>query len=144
MTHSQEPTGEVRLGGANKWESNCVRTVLMHAAMHTQARSLRPGGAICNWAPLGQGLAVVLKAEQPWRGTLVFDIPRHRLFLGFQRDWPRMNTLPEWFTVEPEAQYIVEGLPGAPQQMTGSQLRDGLPLELESGGELRLSASPAP
>ena len=146
LIHSREPIGEVRLWGANKWESNCVRTVLMHAALHTQGTIARPWrrdmqlGA----APLGQGLAVVLNAKQPWRGTLVFDIPRHRLFLRFQQDWPRMHTLPEWFTVEPETQYIVEGLLGGPQQMTGSRLRDGLPLELESGGELRLIVSPSP
>ena len=30
--------------------------------------------------------------------------------MGFAQDWPRMNTLPEWFTVEPTKLYLVDGL----------------------------------
>lgn len=64
-----------------------------------------------------------------YSGVLVVDKPRHR-----------MNTMPEWFTAEPEENYIVEDLnTGAFQTSTGTQLHDGLPVMLEAGVEtLRL------
>jgi hypothetical protein len=45
-----------------------------------------------------------------WSGTLEVDKPRHRLLMGFTRDWPRMNTMPEWFVAEPDEDYVVEDL----------------------------------
>jgi hypothetical protein len=65
--------------------------------------------------------------------------------MGFARDWPRMNTLPEWFTVEPERSYVVRDLrAGTESTFTGEQLHHGLPLELKGGEAVRLLVSPAP
>ena len=145
LVRSEVPLQKARLWGANKWESNCVRTVIMHAMMHTQgiiARPWRPDMQL-GAAPLADGVAVFLKAEKPWKGTLVFDIPRHREYLGFKKDWPRMNTLPEWFTVELQRRYVVRDRErDVSQSLTGQDLRAGLSAEFKPGEPLRLTVLP--
>ena len=141
LIRSDVPLDRARLWGANKWESNCVRTVIMHALMHTRGLIARPwrDDLILGASQAGGRLAVVIRAEKPWSGRIVFDVPRHRHYLGFQQDWPRMNTLPEWFTVEPDGTYTVRNLTtGAETTCSGEHLHDGLPLELEPGVETRL------
>jgi len=132
VVRSAEPLETAKLWGTMKLESNGVRTVILHALMHTR----------------GLGLAIVIRSDKPWSGRLVFDIPRHRLYMGFARDWPRMNTLPEWFTVEPERGYVLRDLrAGTETTFTGEQLHQGLPLEVKGGGEVRLlvrAAKPGP
>ena len=141
LVRSGVPLAKARLWGVNKWECNCVRTVIMHALMHTRGlravpwrSDLKLGAAEC-----GDGLAVVVHADRPWKGRLVFDVPRHRLFMGFGRDWPRMNTLPEWFTVEPDRSYTIRDVQaGESETRTGRQLHEGLPVELDAKTPLRL------
>jgi hypothetical protein len=56
--------------------------------------------------------------------------------MGSSRDWPQINTLPEWFTVEPERTYAVSALSGGSRKTgTGHQLHEGLPVTLRSGEE---------
>jgi hypothetical protein len=145
LIRSQVPLEKAPLWGANKWESNCVRTAIMHAMMHTQgiiARPWRPDMQL-GAAPLEDGVAVVLKAEETWKGTLIFDIPRHREYLGFEKDWPRMNTLPEWFTVEAERRYeVADQGTGISQSFTGQDLREGFPAEAKPARPLRLTVLP--
>ncbi len=141
LVRSDVALDRARLWGANKWESNCVRTVVMHALMHTRGLIARPWREDLAFgaSPSGDGLAVVVRAEKPWSGRLVFDVPRHRLDLGFEHDWPRMNTLPEWFTVEPDESYTVRNLTaGTESTHTGRSLHEGLPLELPPNVETRL------
>ena len=141
VTRSREPLATARLWGTHKLESNGVRTVLIHALMHTRGLIARPWRQDLSLgaAAGGGGLAIVVKAGKAWSGRLVFDIPRHRLYMGFRRDWPRMNTLPEWFTVEPDKLYTVrEAGAGTEAAQTGKELHAGLPVEVPAGGEVRL------
>ena len=65
--------------------------------------------------------------------------------MGFEQDWPRMNALPEWFTVEPdeEHKYEVEDVDsGKSQPVSGKSLSEGLPVDLEAGKPLRLIIRP--
>jgi hypothetical protein len=128
-----------------KLQSNGVRTAIIHALMHTRGVIARP------WRQdlkLGaqetkDGLALVFSAEKPYEGELVFDIPRHRIYMGFTKDWPRMNTIPEWFVVEPEAEYVVEDVEsGSTSSHSGEDLHEGLPVKLESGREILLRVRP--
>jgi len=147
VVRSAEPLETAKLWGTMKLESNGVRTVIMHALMHTRGLLARPWqqGLALGAADAEHALAIVIKSDKPWSGRLVFDVPRHRLYMGFARDWPRMNTLPEWFTVEPERSYVVRDLrAGTETTFTGEQLHRGLPLEVTGGGEVRLLVSPAP
>ncbi len=81
-------------------------------------------------------IEVVMKAKSEWSGKLAFDIPRHRIYMGFKHDWPRMNTMPEWFTVEPSQTYVVKNITrGSQETYTGQQLHEGLLIELQPGQE---------
>jgi len=130
-----------KLWGTMKLQSNGVRTCIMHALMHTRGTVARPWrqDLILGARETRDGLAVVMKAEEDWSGRLVFDIPRHRVYLGFKHDWPRMNTLPEWFTVElDQAYHVADIASGTQKTYTGKQLHAGLPLGLKAGQEKRL------
>jgi hypothetical protein len=77
-----------------------------------------------------------MKSDQPWSGKLQFDIPRHREYLGFTQDWPRINTLPEWFTVEAIQRYsIADSESGSTITHTGKELREGIKIILNAGAE---------
>jgi hypothetical protein len=137
-----------RLWGVDKLEANTVRTVLIHTMLHTRNTLARPWrqGLQLGAAPCGDGICVFMKSDVPYAGRLQFDIPRHRLFMGFTQDWPRMNAMPEWFTVEPDRthQYEVEDVDdGKKQLVTGRFLSKGLPVQLQPGSPLRLVVRPA-
>lgn len=141
VVHSKEPLETASLWGTMKLESNGVRTTLIHALMHTQGTIARPWrqDLALGATRTDRGLAVVISAKKDWHGKLVFDIPRHRLYMGFQRDWPRMNTMPEWFTAELDRTYAIENVAdGTQKKLTGRQMHDGIPLNLQAGKELRL------
>lgn len=126
------------LWGTMKLESNGVRTSIIHALMHTRGLIARPWqqGLTLGATETDDGLAVVVESDKDWSGRLVFDVPRHRIYLRFQHDWPRMNTLPEWFTVEPEKQYRVKDITtGSDHFYSGTQLHEGLPVDLQAGEE---------
>ena len=92
---------------------------------------------------MGDALAIVLKAEKPWKGELIFDIPRYRHYMGFSKDWPRMNTLPEWFTVEPKTKYTINNITAdSSKKRTGEKLHTGLPVKIRAGREIRLLVEP--
>ena len=146
VARSGDPLDTAELWGTMKLESNGVRTVLMHALMHTRGLIARPWrrGLTLGASQSGESLAIVMKADKDWSGRLVFDIPRHRLYMGFRHDWPRMNTLPEWFTVEPDERYEVRDVGGGSREtLTGRQLHEGLPVRLQAGVEKRLLVRPA-
>jgi len=133
------------LWGTMKLQANGVRTVLMHSLMHTQGVIARPWqqGLEVGAAPLDGGVVLALRSKEAYRGVLEFDVPRHRIYMGFAKDWPRMNTLPEWFTVEPAGAYTVRRGNEAPRTYTGCQLHAGLECSLEPGEFLRIEVTPA-
>jgi len=145
VARSGEPLETARLWGTSKLQANGVRTVIMHALMHTRGLTGHPWrrGLQLGAAQADETLAIVLKAKAAYTGKLVFDIPRHRLVMGFARDWPRMNTLPEWYVVDPAKRYVVTNIAaGASTVHTGAQLHKGLPVTVAAGGELRLRVAP--
>ena len=122
-----------RLWGVHKLEANTVRTVLIHTMLHTRNTIARPWkqGLQLGAAPCGDGICVFLKSAEAYEGRLQFDIPRHRIYMGFEQDWPRMNAVPEWFTVEPDElhQYRVENVDaGSTEIVSGKSLSEGLPV----------------
>jgi hypothetical protein len=141
VIRSGDPLETAELWGTMKLQANGVRTVIMHALMHTQGVIARPWRSDLTLGAARTddgGLAIVMTAgKEPWQGVLEFDIPRHREFMGFQKDWPRMNTLPEWFTVEREADYAV-CTPGAQMTLKGGQLRTLLDVHVSPEAPLRM------
>jgi len=132
------------LWGTMKLQSNGVRTVLMHSLMHTQGVIARPWrqGLELGAAPDGDGIVIALRSKDDYKGKLEFDLPRHRVYLGFSKDWPRMNTLPEWFTVEPDRRYAVRVDEGPARTYTGQQLHNGLDVQADAGKWVRIEVSP--
>jgi len=127
--------------GTMKLQSNGVRTCIIHALMHTRGTIARPWqqGLKLGAIDVDGGIEIILKSDKAYDGKLVFDISRHRLYMGFKRDWPRMNTVPEWFTVEPDEKhhYVV-----GDAVHTGKALHAGLPVRLDAGKSLRLTVKP--
>jgi len=131
--------------GTSKFECNAIRTVTLYALSKTQ------GVHLTKWrddiklgaARDGDGVVISVSTKEPWEGNLVFDIPRHKLWLNFEHDWPRINYLPEYFTVDPAKQYDVRVGTGEPRTVSGRSLRDGLPVKLAPGTELVIKVEPA-
>ncbi|MBW7990326.1 MAG: hypothetical protein FVQ84_09975 [Planctomycetes bacterium] len=141
VVYSDKPLATAPLWGTMKLQANGVRTTLIHALMHTRGLIARPWrkDLTLGASETKDGLAIVMRATENWKGRLVFDIPRHRKYMGFKHDWPRMNTMPEWFTVEPEKKYVVKNITnGTQKNYTGKQLHKGLPVELKAGEETLL------
>ena len=136
-----------RLWGVHKLEANTVRTVLIHTMLHTRNTIARPWrqGLQLGAAPCRGGICIYMKSDKQYEGLLQFDIPRHRLYMGFEKDWPRMNTVPEWFTVEPDEshRYKVEDIDTEHTQiLSGKLLSEGTPVLLEPNKPLRLIVTP--
>lgn len=132
------------LWGTMKLQANGVRTTIMQALMHTQGLIARPWaqGLQLGAAPTENGLTIVMNADTAYEGKIVFDIPRHRLYMGFEKDWPRMNTLPEWFTVEPDMTYTVwNSITNESRAYTGQQLHNGLKVNVPAGSSLHLKVT---
>lgn len=118
-----------KLWATHKVESNGVRTVLMHALMRTRGLIARlwQQGLELGAVEKSGGLAIVLKPDKAYSGSLVFDISRHRIEMGFAYDWPRMNTMPEWFTIEPDQTYGVKAFTSESRSScAGRQRHNGL------------------
>ncbi|MHC4361579.1 MAG: hypothetical protein ACYSTZ_02030 [Planctomycetota bacterium] len=135
-----------RLWGVHKLEANTVRTVLIHTMLHTRNTIARPWrqGLQLGAAPCRGGICVYMKCDRPYEGVLEFDIPRHRLYMGFEQDWPRMNAMPEWFTVEPEQSHpyrVADVDAGWTRVVSGKLLSEGLPIRIEPDKPLRLTVT---
>ncbi len=141
IARSGEPLETAKLWGTMKLESNGVRTTIIHALMHTRGTIARPWqmGLELGAVDINGGVEVLLRSDKAYEGKLVFDIPRHREYMGFKKDWPRMNTMPEWFTAEASKSYTVTGLESTPREMSGKELREGLKVKLDAGGEVRFT-----
>ncbi len=136
-----------RLWDVHKLEANTVRTVLIHTMLHTRNTIARPWrqGLQLGAAPCADGICVYMRSDKAYEGRLQFDIPRHRITMGFTQDWPRMNAVPEWFTVEPDKthQYTVRDVDaGSTRILSGKLLSDGLPVRLKPDKPLRLIVRP--
>jgi hypothetical protein len=125
-------------------DGNFNRTSLMYALWKTQGTSAHPWRRDVRFgaARRGDALLLALDADSAWAGELRFDIPRHRLVLGLPADWPRINSYPEWFTVEPGSRYQVRDVAtGRSTVYSGADLARGLPLRVRPRERIRLSVT---
>lgn len=127
-------------------DGNFNRTSLMYALWKTQGTSVHPWRRDVRVGAEREAEAVLVsvEADSAWAGELRFDVPRHRLHLGMPADWPRINSYPEWFVVEPEEVYEVrDEATGARSERTGAELQRGLRLRLAPGEPRRLRVRPS-
>ncbi|MBW3630446.1 MAG: hypothetical protein KY464_14265 [Gemmatimonadetes bacterium] len=126
-------------------DGNFNRTSLMYALWKTAGTSAHPWRRDVRVGAVREAGAVLLNivADSAWAGELRFDVPRHRLYLGMPVDWPRINSYPEWFTVEPAKVYEVrDEATGARSEHTGAELQRGWRLRLAPGEQRWLSLRP--
>jgi hypothetical protein len=125
-------------------DGNFNRTSLMYALWKTQGTSVRPWRSDVRFGAVrqGDGVALAIESDSAWSGVIRFDVPRHRTILGLPADWPRINSYPEWFTVDAAARYRVrDAATGRSRTVTGAELAQGLPIELRRGERTRLIVS---
>ena len=114
-------------------DGNSARTAIMYALWKTQGTWIEPWRQDVRFgASLREGrLHVLLTAEKPWKGSLRFDVPRHREFLKLPLDYTRINQFPEWFTAQQDKAYTVrDARTNRAEMKAGPQLRAGLEVVL--------------
>ena len=125
-------------------DGNFNRTSLMYALWKTQGTSVRPWRADVRFGAVrqGEGVALTIDADSAGSGVLQFDVPRHRTILNLPADWPRINSYPEWYTVEAAARYRVhDASTGRSRVVSGADLAQGLPIALRRGERAKLVVS---
>ena len=125
-------------------DGNFVRTVLLYGLSLTRGTRIEPWSptVALGAAPDGPCLRVHLHASDLWRGELLFDVPRHRLNVQLDTDYPRLNQWPEWWTVEQDRRYAVTLTDGTRLDVEGSTLASGLPITVAPGSAFELLVCP--
>jgi hypothetical protein len=122
-------------------DGNFNRTSLMYAMWKTQGVSAHPWRADLRYGAerRGDSVFVVVEADSAWNGRLHFDTPRHRDVLHLPWDWPRINSFPEWYTVDSARTYRVRDVrAGTSESRRGDQLASGLAVRVAPEAPLRL------
>jgi hypothetical protein len=140
----QQPDGTIE-----RWhgDGNYARTTIMYVLWKTQGLHVDP------WRPdvrigavrSGNALLVHVAADQPWKGRIRFDRPRHSEHLHLPIDYPRINQFPEWFVVADGQSYeLREAGRTAPWRRSAAELRRGFPTALGTGEAKRFEIRWAP
>jgi hypothetical protein len=88
-------------------------------------------------------LKVSMRASSDWEGKLIFDNPRHRIFMNLPFNWARINQFPEWYTVEPDSTYIVFDLTmNHFKSFKGLELMEGIDIVLKKDQEQYFTIMP--
>ncbi len=132
MFNKQSPSGFI----SNTYlDGNFIRTSLLYASYKTQ------GAMISRWrkdVKLGAAydknqkeLYIYLDADSKWKGHIKFGIPRHKTIWNLLTDYPRLNSTPEWYIIEPERNYnIIDIETGEKVIQRGKALVEGIPINL--------------
>ena len=139
-------------GFVESWflDGNFIRTALLYAAHKSQGATLSPwrSDVRLGGAPerTGEGIVLYAMAEEPWGGTLAFDVPRHETFWGMPDDYPRVSAWPEWFAVqEGTICQVLDFDTGEESLIPGESLARGIALSLggQNGKSIAIYVSPA-
>lgn len=124
-------------------DGNYARTAITVALWKTQGCQVQPWRADVAVGAVDRkgALYVSIRSDWPWEGRIIFDRPRHQEYFGIPTDYPRLNQFPEWHTVEKSATYEVttqQGENETTRTLTGTTLRNGLPVVLGPEGNLKI------
>lgn len=147
MFNMQLPSGFIE---ARYLDGNFIRTALLYASYKTQGTMISPWrndvylGAAYN--KNDKVLYIYLDAKSEWKGHLQFDTQRHRIFWNLPQDYPRLNSTPEWYTVDNNRSYnVINMKTGLKSTHTGNELAEGIPIHLnEANPSLFLKISLIP
>lgn len=115
-------------------DGNFARTSLMYALWKTQGVTVQPWRATVRFGAAREGdtLHLVVTADKPWEGRVLFDRARHAADMRLPFDYPRINQFPEWFTVQPKDKFEVSVDTDEKKVMTGAQMAEGIPFRVAS------------
>jgi hypothetical protein len=131
--------------GAGRHTDGCVgRNLCAHAMLASRGVRAVPyvDGLRCGAVERDQGLCLVVGSKAAWSGRLCFDGPRNAYALA-SLDWARINEMPQWFVVSPQARYRVRVADAGPRDLTGRELIAGLEMKLTPGQTRRVEVRPA-
>lgn len=120
-------------------DGNFIRTSLMYGLWKTQGLRVEPWREDVRIGATYSGgtLRIYVAAEEPWMGKILFDRPRHEIFMRMPLDWARINQFPEWYTVRADADYRVNFADQQDEEtLLGSAFLDGIDVSLQYGGYL--------
>ena len=125
MLSMQQPDGHLE-----NWygEGNFNRTVMLYALMKSQG--VRPR----HWTPgvkvgaVRQGERLILSLDMPSASVVQFDYARHRRMMNLDRNYVRLNELPEWFVADENTLYLLRREGGTREGETrlGAELIAGI------------------
>jgi hypothetical protein len=128
-------------------DGNFARTTIMYCLWKTKGLIIRPWrkDVVFGAVQEGDNLKISMLADKPWKGKILFDTPRHKTNMNMPLDWPRINQFPQWFTVERDKRYTVrDPASNSINTCTGTQLQEGIDINLKSGIQSRLIVSQTP
>ena len=142
MWARQQPDGVIE-----GWhgDGNFARTSVMYALWKNQGLHVEPWRADMRVGAVQEDgtLYVSLAADQPWKGRVFFDRPRHKDYLHLPLDYPRINQFAEWFTVETGSRYHLTIGNQRARTLSGRELVDGMRVKLGAASELHIEVAPA-
>jgi len=142
MWNIQKPDGVIE-----GWhgDGNFARTTIMYCLWKTAGLTIQPWreDVIFGAVQDSDTLKITLRAEKPWQGRLIFDVPRHKTIMKLPLDWPRINQFPQWFTVEGAKTYTLTDLSGnSKRTFSGENLSEGIEMDLVPGQGKHLLVTP--
>jgi hypothetical protein len=128
----------------NYLEGNFVRTALLYAESKTQGVALEPWRKDLAWGSTNDvgnnDLYIYLHSKTRWSGALRINSLRHQRFLRLPRNYPRLNSSPEWIEIQPDRAYEIV-FRTETREVSGDDLIKGIPLSLEAGNAINVRIS---
>ena len=115
-------------------DGNFARTTLIYCLWKTQGITIDPWREDVEFGAVKKDdkLYITISAETDWEGKIIFDGPRHKTNFNLPIDWPRINQMPEWYTVEENQIYRIR-INDRAKKYKGSELTQGIKINIESG-----------
>ena len=127
-------------------DGNFARTSIMYSLWKSQGVTASPWkedfylGAI----PMEDGILISMVSDKDWDGKIKLDHKRHQSIFKLPMDYPRINQLPEWFTVDKGKKYRVTFSKGqTANTYSGEELMEGIKISLEKGHQVSIIVSPS-
>ena len=125
-------------------DGNFARTTIMHNLWKSKGIYVQPwrDDIILGAESKGDTLFVVIEAEKPWVGKIIFDKQRSVQNMNLPMDWPRINQFPEWFVAVPDQSYLIHDIDqNNAIKYRGADLIAGIEFELEGAKRFILICS---
>lgn len=118
-------------------DGNFARTTIMYCLWKTQGITIDPWREDVKFGAITRNdtLYFLISAKSEWSGKVIFDTPRHKTVLNMPYDWPRINQFPEWFTVDEDQIYKIQGEQSL-KEVKGEELASGIEMKLNAGDHI--------